>query len=244
MRTILYILTFFALFFTSMLRATAGDIVPTISPEAYYMNADGTIDEEPSPIKTGSAPIVGYFHANPADYDGWTLTCEWRFTREKEQEPYLVRYEQDTEVTFTDYGLTRIVCYATFVQGSDTIAYARDYWAEEMLPFTCTVSASKLEMPNAFSPNGDGINDFYAPKQGCQSIVEFHATIFNRYGQKLYEWTDPYAEGWDGTYKGTPVKDGVYYCLVKALGADGIRYTFKRDVNLLRGYTETTGPVE
>ena len=46
------------------------------------------------------------------------------------------------------------------------------------------------------------------------------------------------ATGWDGTYRGKPVKEGVYFCLVKAKGADGVVYNIKRDVNLLRGYTE------
>ena len=44
--------------------------------------------------------------------------------------------------------------------------------------------------------------------------------------------------GWDGTYKGSPVKDGVYYVVVQARGADGINYDIRRDVNLLRGYIE------
>ena len=96
---------------------------------------------------------------------------------------------------------------------------------------------SSLLMPNAFSPNGDGINDIYKPKDGYRNIEEFHAYIYNRWGQKLYEWTDP-ATGWNGTYRGKPVKEGVYFCLVKAKGADGVVYNIKRDVNLLRGYTE------
>ena len=100
-----------------------------------------------------------------------------------------------------------------------------------------TPQVSSLLMPNAFSPNGDGINDIYKTKSGYQNITEFHAYIFNRWGQKLFEWTDP-ATGWDGTYKGSPVKDGVYFCLVKAKGADGKIYNFKKDVNLLRGYIE------
>ena len=100
-----------------------------------------------------------------------------------------------------------------------------------------TPQVSSLLMPNAFSPNGDGINDIYKPKSGYQNITEFRAYIFNRWGQKLFEWTDP-ATGWDGTYKGSPVKDGVYFCLVKAKGADGKIYNFKKDVNLLRGYIE------
>lgn len=104
-------------------------------------------------------------------------------------------------------------------------------------PVTVTISESQLQMPNAFSPNGDGINDIYKAKSGYQSLVEFHGYIFNRWGQKLFEWRDP-ADGWDGTYKGKPVKDGVYFCLVKAKGADGKEYNIKRDVNLLRGYIE------
>lgn len=58
-------------------------------------------------------------------------------------------------------------------------------------------------------------------------------------GQKLYSWTDP-AGGWDGTFNGKAVADGVYFVNVKAKGADGRVYHIRRDVNLLRGYTENT----
>ena len=124
--------------------------------------------------------------------------------------------------------------YATFTQGNDTVCYTDEYWTSEGSPITITISESKLEMPNAFSPNGDGINDIYKAKEGYQSIVEFH-----RWGQELYDWDDP-AGGWDGKYKGKDVAQGVYYCLVKAKGADGRNYSIKKDVNLLRGYTEET----
>ena len=105
------------------------------------------------------------------------------------------------------------------------------------MPLRVTVSESKLEMPNAFSPNGDGYNDIYQAKEGWQSIVEFHASIYNRWGQKLYEWDDP-AGGWDGKFHGSDVKQGVYFVDVKAKGADGRKYHIRRDVNLLRGYHE------
>ncbi len=97
-------------------------------------------------------------------------------------------------------------------------------------------TASKLSFPNAFSPNGDGKNDKFIAKE-CQNITEFHAYIFNRWGQKLFDWTDT-ADGWDGTYNGTPVKEGVYYLLCKAKGSDGTTYNIRKDVNLLRGYFE------
>ena len=100
------------------------------------------------------------------------------------------------------------------------------------------VLTSSLVVPNAFSPNHDKINDVFKVKN-YQNIVEFHAYIFNRWGQKLFEWTN-LEDGWDGTYRGQDVKQGTYFVLVKARGADGQTYNIRKDVNLLRGYTEGT----
>ena len=100
------------------------------------------------------------------------------------------------------------------------------------------VLTSTLVIPNAFSPNHDQINDVFKAKS-YQNIVEFHAYIFNRWGQKLYEWTN-IDEGWDGTYRGKDVKQGTYFVLVKARGADGQTYNIRKDVNLLRGFSEGT----
>lgn len=212
------------------------DDIPTINPIATFMTPDG---EETGSSYSGSAPLQVRLEANTENLGEWTPHYEWHFTMEGNDQPYLVRYEQDTEYTFTKAGLHKIMLYATFTMGKDTIEYTKEYW-EETGPITVSISESKLEMPNAFSPNGDGINDIYKAKSGYQSLVEFHAYIFNRWGQKLYDWTDP-ADGWDGKYKGKDVKDGVYFVLVKAKGADGRKFNIKRDVNLLRGYTEGTG---
>ena len=43
---------------------------------------------------------------------------------------------------------------------------------------------------------------------------------------------------WDGTYNGKVVKDGTYFLLVKAKGADGRKYNIRKDVNVLTGFTE------
>jgi len=210
------------------------DDTPTISPTATYTNTDGETEESTS--YSGSAPITGVFEANAENTAGWNCSYEWRFTLSGESTPYLVRYEEDTQYTFTAAGTHNIQLYAVFTQGNDTVKYTEDYWADAET-LTVTISESALTFPNAFSPNGDGINDTYKPKT-CQSIVEFKAVILNRWGQKLYEWTDPTADGWDGTYHGKDVKQGVYFVLVEAKGADGRKYNIKRDVNLLRGYTE------
>lgn len=213
------------------------DNVPTINPTATFITVNG---EEQSNDYSGSAPLTGKFEAKAENTTGWTIYYEWRFYSDEDRtNPYLNRYEENTEYTFKKAGNHFVELYAIFTQGNDTIRYTQEYWADAQ-PITISIAESKLEMPNAFSPNGDGINDIYKAKDGYQSLVEFKATIFNRWGQKLYEWDNP-AEGWDGKFNGKEVKQGVYFVLVKAKGADGKEFNIRRDVNLLRGYTETTG---
>ncbi len=218
--------------------AARAQTYPTINPQATYTDSDG--NEQTETAITESAPLAVSFTANAENASGWTAHYEWHFYREGQRsQPYLIRYEENTGYTFTEAGAHYIELWATFVQGTDTVTYTNEYWESEATPLSVSISESKLEFPNAFSPNGDGINDIYKAKDGYQSIVEFEATIFNRWGQKLYSWTD-ISGGWDGKYKGKDVKQGVYFVLVKAKGADGRKFDIKRDVNLLRGYTETT----
>lgn len=68
-------------------------------------------------------------------------------------------------------------------------------------------------LPNAFSPNGDGINDRLTFFSDCD-LVEFRCTIYNRYGAILAESNDP-ADLWDGHFRGTPVQTGVYVAAVR-----------------------------
>ena len=211
----------------------------SVNPSASYTDASGEQQTiAPGDSYSGSAPLQVHFQADATteDYTGY---YEWRFYQEGQQDkPYLIRYEQETDYTFTSAGSHRVQLYAKFTKGNDIVEFGE----EDISPFAISISESKLEFPNAFSPNGDGINDIYKAKSGYQSIVEFDAYIFNRWGVKLYEWHDP-AGGWDGKYKGKDVAQGVYYCLVKAKGADGRIFNFKKDVNLLRGYTESSSSV-
>lgn len=197
------------------------------TPTAYY-TADGEEREETTAIDDGEAPLSVTFRANPDNLpEGAIPVYEWRFLKNGDEKPFMVRYEEDTQYNFVESGTYSVTLYVSY--GSDT--------PEPAGTITVSISTSMLEMPNAFSPNGDGINDIYRAKSNHKSIVDFHAYIFNRHGAKLYEWTD-IDGGWDGTYKGKPVNDGVYFVLVKAKGADGRNYNIKRDINILREYIE------
>ena len=192
---------------------------------AIYIDDSG-VETETRNDFSGQAPLSVSFRANPQDMEGLDPTYEWHFRMEGEGKDMMVRYEENTDYTFTKAGKTYVTLYANL--GNEERDSSR---------ICVTISESKLLMPNAFTPNGDTHNDVYKAKE-YQSIVEFHAYIFNRWGQKLFEWTNP-AEGWDGNYNGSPVKEGVYFVVVKARGADGIVYNIRKDVNLLRGFTKT-----
>ena len=199
-------------------------VLADFNPTAYY-TIDGEEMESTDMIADAQAPLTVRFAANPTETEG-DVGYEWRFTREGEEKPFMTRYEETTTYEFKQSGMTKVELYVTMA-GYDK--------AELTATFSISITNSMLEMPNAFSPNGDGINDIYKAKENHKSIVEFHAYIFNRWGQKIYDWTDING-GWDGTWNGKDVKDGTYYVLVKAKGADGINYEIKKDVNVLRKY--------
>lgn len=191
---------------------------------------------------SGEAPVTVKLFANAQEVEGYSLVCSWEFTREGEDAPYLVRYDKDVEIDIRESGATIIQPRIVYTSRSDS-EVVWEFGNEEYEPFRVILSESSLEAPNAFSPNGDGINDYYNV-YNVKSIVSFSAAIYNRWGQQLYSWGIDQIGcedcGWDGTYKGKDVKPGVYYVVINARGADGIRYEIRRDVNLLRGYTEET----
>ncbi len=227
-----------ACLFLAFANVEAQENMPAISPTATITTATGETQEVTE--YSGSAPLQVHFAPNVENPEGYEAYYEWRFYKEGTsiEESYLVRHEEETDFTFNEAGGHCIALIAYFMNGNDTIVkYDTDYWMDAT-PIRISISTSKLDFPNAFSPNGDGMNDIYRAKTDYQSIVEFKAVIYNRWGQKLYEWNNP-AGGWDGTYKGNPVKQGVYYVQVTAKGADGRRFNIKKDVNLLRTFDNT-----
>jgi gliding motility-associated-like protein len=90
---------------------------------------------------------------------------------------------------------------------------AIDSFNNESVPSVrvCLDECSNYELPNVFSPNGDGINDLYRP-QRTSYVERVEMTIFNRWGLEVFYTEDPDIN-WDGKMKGTDrlVAPGVYY---------------------------------
>jgi len=93
-------------------------------------------------------------------------------------------------------------------------------------------ATNKLLIPNAFSPNNDGTNDFFKIANFTnQKLIEFK--IFNRWGTILFTTTNP-SSGWDGTYKNKKQPVGVYGYVIRIAYPDDIVDTYKGTLTLLR----------
>ncbi|MFN7116091.1 MAG: gliding motility-associated C-terminal domain-containing protein [Saprospiraceae bacterium] len=68
--------------------------------------------------------------------------------------------------------------------------------------------ACDIYVPNAFSPNDDGVNDLFQAHVGC-TVTAFDFRVFNRWGQMVYSTVNQ-EDGWDGTLKGEPMLSAVY----------------------------------
>jgi gliding motility-associated-like protein len=100
-------------------------------------------------------------------------------------------------------------------------------------PIDCS-GAGELYLPNAFSPNGDGENDVLQLYYGnMQCITTFELQIYDRWGEKVFQTTDP-DFSWDGYYKGTVEGTAVFVYYMKAKLIIGGDLNKKGNVSLIR----------
>lgn len=89
-----------------------------------------------------------------------------------------------------------------------------------------------LTMPNVFTPNGDGVNDVFAPN--AHGLKTLDCTIYDRYGAKIIDM-DINMEYWDGyTTSGMACTAGTYFYVVKATDLNGKSYNLKGFIQLIR----------
>jgi gliding motility-associated-like protein len=90
-----------------------------------------------------------------------------------------------------------------------------------------------LLVPNAFTPNQDGLNDVFRIIKTLNIAEVLDVFVFNRWGQKVFEGQNSTAF-WDGTFKGKVQDLGVYVYVIRAITRDGDEITETGNVTLLR----------
>lgn len=93
-------------------------------------------------------------------------------------------------------------------------------------------SDCELSIPNAFTPNDDGLNDLFRAKLSC-NLSLFDLQIFNRWGQKVFETHDS-NKGWDGTHLGNKMTADVYVYVLAYKTASGNGKKARGTVMLIR----------
>lgn len=167
----------------------------------------------------GSAPAIIKFTAVVTEA---VIHDEWQMSRDPEFSNYDYRFtDREVEYTFEEEGTYYMRYVGSNADGSCNV-YGDTY--------TIAIGASDLRIPNAFTPNDDGINDVW--KVAYRSLLDFKCWIFDRYGNELFHFTDP-SQGWDGKHKGKTVKPGVYYYVIEARGSDGTKYKKSGDINII-----------
>jgi gliding motility-associated-like protein len=91
---------------------------------------------------------------------------------------------------------------------------------------------ASVYIPNAFSPNGDGTNDYF--EVYGTTLQSVGMTVFDRWGEKVFDSGDSQWATWDGTYKGVMQPPGVYVYFVTLVYLDGSAKTKEGSVTLIR----------
>ena len=123
-------------------------------------------------------------------------------------------------INFNNNGLTNNMIFENLSTGNYTLSIRDSSLCET--EYVLTVPSNKtdftLYIPNTFTPNNDKVNDIWLIKGTC--LDKMNCLIYNRWGEKIRELRD-INEGWDGTYKGVSVPDGVYIYLIEVSTKEG-----------------------
>jgi gliding motility-associated-like protein len=92
-----------------------------------------------------------------------------------------------------------------------------------------------VNIPNSFSPNGDGTNDYFLPRQYMsRSVNTFKMMIFNRWGQQVFETVALDGRGWDGKFNEKDQPQGVYVYVIDVAFDNGVKEHYTGNLTLLR----------
>ena len=197
---------------------------------------------------------IGSYSVTVTDANGCTQTASYDITQ---PEPILVTIQPEYEVLlgntvvlnptysggdplFFEWDPSSFLSDATidtptarpFVTTTYTITVSDTNQCEATASTTVLVNDSiKIYIPNIFSPNADGINDFFLPY--ANAIKNIYFTVFNRWGEKVFESKDA-SFGWDGNYKGKLASEGVYTYYIQFTFLNFTQQKKKGSVTLVR----------
>lgn len=195
-------------------RWSTGDTVPTIAvtqPGIYILTSvnRSCTDEKSIEINYSSYPVFGFeqdtFHVQYDSLLAFNITTDARTWKWKYLEEEGVSAAFNLRAKSTAY--VRVEGFIDSGCISMDSAYLQVYRPDSLL------------IPNAFTPDGDGLNDVWSISAFYGA--EYDVEVYDRWGALVY-LADHESKGWDGTRNGYPMPIGAYYFIVKQKGKDPV----------------------
>lgn len=209
-------------------------------------DANGCIDSASTTIDNPINPLMADFSLSPdsglqplditvTNLSEGATTYEWIFGDGNTQTTFDTLAFQYLYADSGSFNVT-LIAYNDLTGCSDTVYLENAVYI---------VPTSELLIPNVITPNGDGLNDVFPIDPVAndffpfkiRNIYDFRGEIYNRWGEKVYDWTQPLG-GWDGrSTSGLNLKGGTYYYVITAKGIDGdsiTDYEVKGAVTLIK----------
>jgi gliding motility-associated-like protein len=137
---------------------------------------------------------------------------------------------EESDFVSTNHCFDSIGCYPVTL-----VAYTQDGCTDSVVQVVCIKDQLIIYVPNAFTPDGDGLNEVFLPiltagyKPGTYEL-----NIYNRWGERIFS-TQEENTGWDGTYLGNQVQIGTYTYTIKLKDSMSNKvYTFDGRISLIR----------
>ncbi|PBQ31582.1 hypothetical protein CNR22_07315 [Sphingobacteriaceae bacterium] len=189
------------------------------------INGKLTADFESDKI-TGFAPLTVNFTNSSTSSNTLTGTSNiatvWNFGNGSSAS-YSAATDQVTSALFNQAGTYTVTLYAS-----------KGVCLESKQRVITVEIPSKMEIPNVFTPNNDGVNDFFFLKSA--NLTKIHAVIIDRWGKTVYELTSETGNiSWDGkNAAGKDVAEGTYFYIIKASGSDTQEFNTKGTLSIYR----------
>ena len=145
----------------------------------------------------------------------------------------LITFYPLSHLNFECGNISCLDCPRPFIQPDTNTAYTVVYQTELGCENTSTINVivqnscdeNLIGLPQAFSPNGDGLNDIYYVRSTALELI-LNYRIYNQWGEEIFNAGNNFSPndintGWDGTYNGQPVNEGVYIYQVTASCPNG-----------------------
>ncbi len=186
--------------------------VDSVFVKSYINNADASATAKPDTIFDFQSTTL---HANPASgyLYNWSPSAGLSSSSSANTTAH-PKHTTTYYVTITDYnGCGQVV---------DSVQVV-------VLQLHC--DATDIYVPNAFTPDGNGVNDvLYVRSRGLATL---YFVIYNRWGQKVFE-TNDFSKGWDGTYNGMPAAPDVFDYYLEATCINQKTFFKKGNITLIR----------